>query len=307
MVFNGVFSVLPTPFFENGAVDFESLKKTTRFFAGAGVDGLVALGVTSEVGKLTDREQADVLACVLNEAPAKMPVIAGATSDGLATSIDLSRRARTLGAVGVMVGPPRMHRANSDAVVRHFAALGDAIGMDIVLQDYPAVSGFAMETALIVRLAAQVPAIKAIKLEDPPTAPKIAALRAAEANGVRTPIFGGLGGACLFEELLAGSTGAMTGFAFPEVLVAVVQAYHAGRVQEAADSFYRYVPAIRLEAQEGVGLGIRKEFLRRRGLIERAELRAPAGRLDTSALAAIDHVLDWTGLSDAGSDVHPWS
>ena len=93
-------------------------------------------------------------------------------------------------------------------------------------------------------------------------------------------IFGGLGGVFLLEELMAGATGAMTGFAFPEILVEIVTLYRAGDVDGAADVFYRAVPLMRFEFQEGIGMAIRKEVLRRRGALAAAATRAPAAGLD---------------------------
>ena len=86
-------------------------------------------------------------------------------------------------------------------------------------------------------------------------------------------IFGGLGGVFLLEELIAGATGAMTGFAFPEILVRIVTLYRAGEVDAAADVFYRAVPLMRFEFQEGIGMAIRKEVLRRRGALASAATR----------------------------------
>ena len=62
---------------------------------------------------------------------------------------------------------------------------------------------------------------------------------------------------------MAGAAGAMTGFAFPAILVEIVTLFRAGRIDEAADLFYRKVPLMRFEFQEGIGMAIRKEVLRR--------------------------------------------
>ena len=72
----------------------------------------------------------------------------------------------------------------------------------------------------------------------------------------------------------------MTGFAFPEILVQIVTLFRAGRIDDAADVFYRAVPLMRFEFQEGIGMAIRKEVLRRRGALASAATRAPAGALD---------------------------
>jgi 4-hydroxy-tetrahydrodipicolinate synthase len=303
--FSGVFSVLPTPFLADGTVDLASLRRAVRFFIGAGVDGLATLGVTSETVRLSETESAAVLECVFEEAAGRVPILVGASSEALATSIQLSHRAQAFGAAAVMAAPPRM-RGSSESVFRYFAALAEAVDTGLVLQDYPAASGVSMEIPLLARLISEIPNVRGIKLEDPPTPPKIAALRAA-IPGREVPIFGGLGGAFLLEELIAGAAGAMTGFAFPEVLLHVVRAFQTGNKAEAADVFYRYAPVIRFEAQEGLGLGIRKEFLRRRGVIAHARLREPGAPVDATTMEAADLVLEWSKLLSNDAGIHPWN
>ena len=102
--------------------------------------------------------------------------------------------------------------------------------------------------------------------------------------------------------LLAGATGAMTGFAYPEILVRVVALFRAGRIDEAADSFYRAVPLMRFEFLEGVGMAIRKEVLRRRGALTTAVTRAPAVPLDRATGEALDRVLKWTEAEQMSRD-----
>jgi len=292
MTFQGVYSVLPTPFDDNGELDETSLRRVVDLFIGAGVDGLTALGVTGEVARLDDRERGRVLDVVLEAAAGRVPVVAGATAEGTRTCIAYTRAAKQAGAAAVMVSPPRMPKLNSDAVVRHYVALAEAVDLEIIVQDYPPISGYAVEPQLLARIAAEVPRARTIKLEDPPTPLKTARIIEA-AKGMEVRIFGGLGGVFLLEELLAGAAGAMTGFAFPEILVRIVSLYRAGRIGDAADVFYRTVPLMRFEFQKGIGMAIRKEVLRRRGALSSAATRAPAGGLDASTREALDRVLEW--------------
>jgi 4-hydroxy-tetrahydrodipicolinate synthase len=289
----GVFSVLPTPFQANGDLDLDSLKRVIDLFIGAGVNGLTALGVTSEVARMNDGERVQVLETVVKHVNGRVAVVAGATADGQRTCIEYTKYARETGAQAVMISPPRMPKINSDAVVRHFAAVADAVDIPIVVQDYPPISGYAMEPWLLARIAREVQAAKTIKLEDPPTPLKTARIREA-APGMELSIFGGLGGVFLLEELMAGATGAMTGFAYPEILVKIVRLYHGGDIDAAAEAFYPYVPLMRFEFQEGLGMAIRKEVLRRRGAIQCAGIRPPGVKLDANTAAALDRVLAWT-------------
>jgi len=294
----GVYSVLPTPFQSNGDVDEASLRRVVDLFIAAGVSGVTALGVTGEVARLDDVERRRVLEVVVDEVKGRIGVVAGTTAEGTRTCVAYSRQALDLGATAVMVSPPRMAKLNSDAVVRHYKSLADAVDIEIVVQDYPPISGFAMEPWLLARIAKEIPRARTIKLEDPPTPFKTSRILSEIADrnpggDVAVRIFGGLGGVFLLEELLAGATGAMTGFAFPEILVQIVSLFRAGQVDEAAEVFYRAVPLMRFEFQEGIGMAIRKEVLRRRGVLASAATRGPAGALDAPTRESLDRVLAW--------------
>jgi 4-hydroxy-tetrahydrodipicolinate synthase len=288
----GVYSVLPTPFQPNGDIDEPSLRRVIDLFIAAGVNGVTALGVTGEVARLDDEERRRVLEVVVDQVKGRIGVVAGTTSEGTRTCIAHSRHARATGATAVMVSPPRMPKLNSEAVIRHYKALAEAVDINIVVQDYPPISGFAMEPGLLARIAREIPRARTIKLEDPPTPFKTS--RIIEAAGeIPVRIFGGLGGVFLLEELLAGATGAMTGFAFPEILVRIVSLFRAGKVDEAADTFYRALPLMRFEFQEGIGMAIRKEVLHRRGALASPATRPPAAALDQPTREALDRVMRW--------------
>lgn len=294
---NGVYSVLATPFRGGGEVDVESLRRYVEHFLGAGVSGFTALGVLGEAARLTERERALVLDTVLTQVAGRVPVVVGTTTEGLHTCLELSKAAQAAGAAMVMVSPPRAPKLNSASVKAHFAALAEALTIPIVIQDFPPVSGFAMEPALLVDIARDIPSARTIKLEDPPTPLKTARLKQL-AGDLPLTIFGGLGGVYLLEELMAGSAGAMTGFAYPEILVGIVSRWQKGDQDGAADLFYRTVPLMRLEFQEGIGMAVRKEVLKRRGLIADAATRAPGATIDPGTRAALDRLITWTAAQE---------
>lgn len=288
----GVFSVLPTPFFPEGQIDTVSLKNVVALYMNAGVNGLTALGVTGEAAKLTERERDVVLRTVMEKVDGKIPVVVGTSAAGLQACVEYSAAARAAGAHAVMVSPPRMPKLNSETVIRHFAGLANAIDIPIIVQDYPPVSGFTMEPSLLVRIAKEIPSARTIKLEDPPTPLKTSRILE-QSDGMPISIFGGLGGMYLLEELISGATGAMTGFAYPEILVRIVHAFHEGKIREAADVFYRTVALMRFEFQEGIGMAIRKEMLCRRGAIAYPGIRPPGASLDAKTRETLDSLLEW--------------
>jgi 4-hydroxy-tetrahydrodipicolinate synthase len=101
-------------------------------------------------------------------------------------------------------------------------------------------------------------------------------------------LFGGLGGVGLLEELAAGSAGAMTGFSHPGVLAAVLRAYREGGFDAARDAFAPWLPLANFEGQLRVGLSIRKEILRRRGVIDSGRVRPPALTLPDSLIPLLE-------------------
>jgi 4-hydroxy-tetrahydrodipicolinate synthase len=296
MKLSGVYAVLPTPFDENGSFDRESLGRVIDCFLSDGVSGFTALGVASEVARLTDQERQLVLEATMRFVDGRRPVIVGATGSALHTCLGYCADARDSGAAGLMVSPPPMSRLNSDAVLRHFASIAGRFDLPIVVQDYPPITGYHLEPSLLVELCREIPSARAIKVEDPPTPSKIARMRDL-GKGLGIDIVGGLGGAYLLEELIAGAQGTMTGFAYPGLLVEVVSKWMAGKKEAAADFFYRHVPLIRFEAQEAVGMAIRKEILRRRGVLKHATIRQPGAILDPSTMEGLDRILRFLELA----------
>jgi 4-hydroxy-tetrahydrodipicolinate synthase len=293
----GVYSVLPTAFTSSGDLDDDSLRRVLDLFIAAGVNGVTALGVTGEVARLDDGERRRVLEVVTTHVNGRIGVVAGTTAEGTRTCINYSRHAKDAGATAVMVSPPRMPKLNSEAV-----------DIEIVVQDFPPISGYAMEPWLLARIAREIPRARTIKLEDPPTPFKTSRILAelakqADARALDVRIFGGLGGVFLLEELMAGATGAMTGFAFPEILVQIVSLFRAGRIDEAAEVFYRAVPLMRFEFQEGIGMAIRKEVLHRRGALASPATRAPGAALDQPTREALDRVMTWVEANGSVSRV----
>ena len=293
----GVYTVLPTPFDKYGDFDSESLRRVIDLFIEDGVSGFIALGVTSEVARLNDRERHAILGATMEHTNSRVPVIVGATGDGLDICLDYCEDAKTAGAAGVMVSPPRMPKLNSSYIRRHFRTIAEQFDYAIVVQDFPPISGYHMEASLLVDICREIPSARTIKLEDAPTPHKIARIRSMEYGlGIDINIFGGLGGSYLLEELISGANGAMTGFAYPKLLVETVSKWNAGQHDEAADFFYRHVPLMRFEFQPGIGMAIRKEILKRRGALSHAGIRAPGAELDEPTMASLDRVLKWLDL-----------
>ena len=274
--FSGVHWMLATPFQENEELDLPSIGNLMGKAQQSGCEGVVALGVTGEAARLTDAERRAVAKEVIAHADG-LPVTLGTTAAGTSAAIAYSREARELGAAAVMISAPQMGKPNPESLFAHYRRIADAVDLPIVVQDYPQTSGVQMAPDFIARLYREIPGVRYLKLEDPPTPTKITAIRAAA--GEELGIFGGLGGMYLLDELARGSAGAMTGFAYPEVLVAICRAMAEGDRAEAERVFYRHLPLLLFEFQEGIGVGIRKYALQQRGLIANGRVRHPGPQI----------------------------
>jgi 4-hydroxy-tetrahydrodipicolinate synthase len=283
----GVHSVAATPFRSDESLDNASIATLVDYCTEAGVAGLLVLGVLGEADRLSDRERDSVQALAVERAAGRVQVTVGATHGSTAVTRERARTAERAGADAVMVSPPAASAAGP-ALRDHFRRVGDGLSIPIVVQDHPISSGVRMPVDFLAALADDLPPGSVVKLEEPPTAVKTAALRDA-APGF--PIFGGLGGTALLHELEQGAVGTMTGFALPHLLVEIVDAYRSGDRDRARGVFEAALPLLVFEAQPVVGLGIRKEILRRRGAIADATVRRPAPRVDERTLAALDELL----------------
>jgi 4-hydroxy-tetrahydrodipicolinate synthase len=168
------------------------------------------------------------------------------------------------------------------------------LGADIpvVLQDYPQLTQVFMSGSLINRCFAEFPTLKMLKHEEAPGLRKLSQVRAADgARGRHISILVGNGGIHLPQELSRGADGAMTGFAFPEMLVEVCRRFAAGDAEGAEDVFDAYLPVVRHEQQPAIGLALRKETLRRRGILASARTRAPGPALDAADQAELTRLL----------------
>jgi 4-hydroxy-tetrahydrodipicolinate synthase len=289
---SGVYVIAPTPFHPDGRVDDASIDSMVDAYAAAGADGITVLGIMGEAPKLEAREALDVATRVIRRA-GKMKVIVGVSAAGFAAMRGLSRGVMEAGAAGVMIAPPP-HLRTDDQIVTYFGQASETIGSETpwVLQDYPLTLSVVMTPGVIRRIVTENPSCVMLKHEDWPGLDKISTLRRFEKDGMRhISILTGNGGLFLDFEMERGADGAMTGYAFPEMLVQVVKMQKDGRRDEAHDLFDAHLPLLRYEQQAVIGLAVRKYVLMRRGLLTSDAQRKPGVGLSEKAKAEVDYLL----------------
>ncbi len=295
--FEGVFPILATPFHDDESLDLASLERLVRFMAGLGVDGLTVLGVLGESNRLTDAEREEVIRTAV-AAAGECPIIVGASHSGSLAAQKLAQTAQRLGASAVMLSPQQEAVPNEQRVFEYFQRVAQGVSIPIVAQDHPPSSQVHMSTALLLRLVNEIPGVACVKEEAPPTLGKISVLLAGMTTR-RVPLLTALGALYCAFELERGASGFNTGFAFPEVLMAMVRHARAGRMSDVRELYQCYLPLIVFEQQPGAA--IRKEILRLRGLIACNRVRHPGGSIDAATAEQLQgllrHVLPGVDIS----------
>ena len=284
----GVYLITVTPFTDSGALDASSTDRMVDFCLERGVTGLTVLGIMGEAPKLTMQESEAFVQQVLARVQGRVPVVVGASAPGFAAMKELTERVMALGASGVMVAPPSTVRTD-DQILGYFDMVSETLasvscpqGVPWVLQDHPVATGVQMSARTIINIVRNAPSCVMLKHEECPGLAKLSAIKVAmDSQELRriSILTGNGGGLFLPEELTRGADGAMTGFAYPEMMVDVCAAHAAGDVERAHDLFDAYLPLARYEQQSGIGLAVRKHLFVQRGVIASAFVRKPGPKL----------------------------
>ncbi|MBU3731131.1 MAG: dihydrodipicolinate synthase family protein [Beijerinckiaceae bacterium] len=291
--YRGVFPIAPTAFLPDGTLDRASTAKLFDHYAAIGSTGLTVLGIMGEAPKL-DHAESIYLVKEAVRAMGKAPIIVGVSAPGFASMRALAREAMEHGAGSVMIAPPNTLRTD-DQIVNYYAQAVEAIGTDVpfVIQDYPLTLSVVMTPKVIQRIVTDNPSCVMLKHEDWPGLEKISALRNFEKDGSlrKIAILCGNGGLFLDFEMERGADGANTGYAFPEMLIDVVNLMGKGERDAAHDLFDAHLPLLRYEQQPAIGLAVRKYVMMRRGLIAHDAQRKPGGGISATAKTEVDYLL----------------
>jgi 4-hydroxy-tetrahydrodipicolinate synthase len=289
---SGVYAIAATPFHPDGRLDTASVDSLTDFYVASGVTGLTILGIMGEAPKLEPEESIGITRQVVSRA--NVPVIVGVSAPGFAAMRSLARKAMDIGAAGVMIAPPPALRTD-DQIVNYYAQAVEAIGDDVpfVIQDYPLTLTVVMTPGVIRTIVQNHASCVMLKHEDWPGLEKISRLRSFQSEGhmKEISILCGNGGLFLDFEMERGADGAMTGYAFPDMLVDVVRLQKEGRRDAAHDLFDAHLPLMRYEQQAVIGLAVRKYVLQKRGAIASDAQRKPASVISATAKAEVDYLL----------------
>ena len=291
----GVYIIAATPFFDDDSIDYDSLDQLTDFYLEKGVSGITILGMMGEAQKLSPDESKNVMNRVIKRVDGRVPVIVGVSNPDIKKLIKLSNSAMAAGAAGIMVAPNSSHH-NDETIFNYYVEVDKALESKIpmIYQDFPLVTKAPISLDCLMRIIREIPQVVMLKHEDWPGLEKLSELRSrSKTEGLRRiSILCGNGGLYLPQELSRGADGAMTGFAYPEMLVSVCKKFENGDHDDAEDLFDLYLPVIKHEQQPGYGLAVRKETLHRRGTISSSKVRTPGPSMSSADHKDLDRLLE---------------
>ncbi|MCX6607347.1 MAG: dihydrodipicolinate synthase family protein [Acidobacteria bacterium] len=281
----GVFPILCTTFDDAGQVDYDSQARLIHYLLEQGAHGLGLFGNASEGYTLSTEERISLMKLIRREAGPDVALIASSGHTGTDAAVALSKEMEDLGADALMVLPPYYLKTDGDGLLHYFGEISRAISIPIMIQDAPLLTQVPLPVPLLARMAREIPNVKLVKVEAPPTAPKTSALHAAAADNLI--LFGGLNCQFFIEEYQRGARGQMPGSDLTRELVAIWNALQANNLSAAWDEFTRILPLLRFELQPGLGVSAMKHNLVSEGIIASARVRHPTASLDATSLAEL--------------------
>lgn len=287
----GLMPILATPFDQSGALDRVGLRRVTEFQLEAGVTGVAVFGMASEGYALTADERATILSDVCDVVAGAVPVIAGVNATSTVTAIEQARAAEAGGAEVLMVIPPYMVKPPASGIPSFYADVAASTGLEVMVQDAPIMTGVPMSPQLIAELS-RIEGVTSVKVEAPPTLPKVEQVVRAVAEQPDFVVIGGQNAQFALDEYERGSVGTMPACEFSDMLAPVLAAWESGQHSDARREFQRLLPLILFGLQSGLAWAVHKEVLVARGIIEHAYVRFPASPLDPRSRKSLESILE---------------
>jgi len=289
---SGVLSVLCTPFHDDGRVDLQSVRRHVEHSISAGADGVVVFGLAGEIYKLSDAEREAILIAAV-EAASGIPVIAGSEHSGIEAAVERSGRATELGASGLMLYPPTFVPPTPAEIVAYYREIGTETGLPLIVQDAPSWTRVSLPVSLLAEIVEETPCPVSVKVEAPPTAPKLRAVAAVGAPGI-----GGYGALHLPEEFEAGIVGCMPGSAVPKLYVEMWKTLQTD-LSAGLEMHARVLPLLNFQISSlDVFVSIQKQLLHEQGVLSSAYMRRPGKQLDTNQRAWLERLVNVCGLAE---------
>jgi len=136
-VLKGSFVALVTPMFEDGVIDYDSLKHLINWHIENGTSGIVSVGTTGESSTLSVQEHLDVIRYTVKISDNRIPVIAGSGGNSTQEAIDLTLESKNLGADASLLVTPYYNKPTQEGLVLHYLAIANKVNIPQILYNVP--------------------------------------------------------------------------------------------------------------------------------------------------------------------------
>ncbi len=141
MIFKGSGVAIVTPFGEKGEVNYKKFEELVDFQVNNGTKAIIVLGTTGEASTLEMEEKEKLISVAVKRVNKRVPVIAGTGSNNTKKAIELSKKAESLGADGLLVITPYYNKTTQAGIYAHFKAIGDSVHIPIIVYNVPSRTG----------------------------------------------------------------------------------------------------------------------------------------------------------------------
>lgn len=286
----GICPIIATPFTDNGAVDYDGMRRLIAALIEGGCHALTLFGIAGEYYKLTEEEERRMTALTVEECRrGGVPSIVSVTRHATQVAVEAARRVEEAGADCLMLLPPFFLKPSAAQICDHALAVANAVRLPIMFQYAPEQTGVAIPPGELGRLQQQASNLCIFKIECRPPGAYISRLLEITSGSAR--VFIGNAGFQLIEGLDRGAAGCMPGCSMFDVYLEIYRAHRAGDRARAFDLHERLLGVLNHIRQDvEMIIAFEKEILRRRGLIATAFCRRPAYAPDRHAASLFDEL-----------------
>ena len=289
-LYSGIWPVAPTPFHDDGTLDFGGMKRVLDCLIDQGADGLCILANFSEQFLISDAERDSLARLSIEHVAGRVPVIVTISHFATKIAVERAQFAKDLGADIVMMMPPyhgALLKGNAQQSFEQFKAVGE-VGIPIMVQDAP-LSGVDLPVPLLLHMAREIEMVKLFKIECPKAANKLRVLISEGGDAIAAP-FDGEEAITLLADLDAGATGSMTSGLIVDQIKPVILHHLAGRVDEATAAYSRVAMVINHENRQ-CGWQSCKAAMVEGGVIKSEYCRHPIEPLDPAIRSRLIELL----------------
>ena len=162
-VFKGAGVAIATPYKSDGSIDYAEFDRLIEFQIENGTDSIIVCGTTGESATMTEEEHMEVLTHCIKRVNHRVPVVAGAGSNATATAVMLSKHAEADGADALLSVTPYYNKGTQDGMVRHYAAISEAVNIPIIVYNVPGRTGSNISPDAMGRLVKETEHVRGIK------------------------------------------------------------------------------------------------------------------------------------------------